>query len=85
MKHICPDCGGPLVLFYSTHKKICGACKTEFDWKLTAGQKSIVVEGLTAESIEKQTLQKCNQRDSKLLALAIHTDATRFKQEPRHA
>lgn len=48
-KKVCPLCEGPLVLFTSMNMKICGACKTEFDWNLSAGQKSITIEGLNGD------------------------------------
>lgn len=53
-KNNCPTCGYPLVLFYSTHKKYCPDCRVEFAWELTPGQKSTLIEGLTAENQERQ-------------------------------
>jgi hypothetical protein len=50
-KNSCSLCGGRLVLFHSIHEKYCPDCKATFKWELTPGQKSTVIDGVTAETV----------------------------------
>lgn len=50
-KNKCTLCGNNLVLFSSINKKYCPDCKIHFDWHLDPGQKSVLIDGVTAETV----------------------------------